>query len=500
MAPVIGDKTFVYEFFNSPGRKNRFKYFLDPIDNTNPDGALKPHGAKQLADVFNIILGKLGSKPKKVLFTTWDHGSAFGIFKEQTRVEETKSFYEKNKNLKATKAILDLKFPAEIAGVTSLSKLLERNNSVEKIYNYKSFSFALKPKEKSGISENLFADLQSLPGFYDNIFYYKKGKSIFMHFDISSAIIENKPSFYEGTGYKKELKKMFYSPKKKNMSGAIEIIPKYEILTNIELRDSILQSFKKVDVLLMMNCSLLNLDSLYTFRNSAGYLVAPTGDISEPGYNYLEIISSLKSDSTTLNAANSCISTIKKYRQKHRAAYIDKTKEWFVAGCRLDSKKIEDFATLVDSFAGRLLAYFKNKEDERLKNFLNFSRRVCFRFNRVGGYELIDFFHWVSNVNFNKIGLLPDTIEDAFLQLNADINKFRSSIQLKSIHKGEIMYGTDLNTTIGKIIGYDPSGISLYFPIRFSSEATSPDLELILGSLFISEKKNWLELLKVISP
>jgi len=66
-----------------------------------------------------------------------------------------------------------------------------------------------------------------------------------------------------------------------------------EILKNWELATAVgiwLGKEKKLGVLVMLNCWMMNLHTLYSLRGCVKYLVAPAGNIDSPGYNYHDIL------------------------------------------------------------------------------------------------------------------------------------------------------------------------------------------------------------------
>ena len=72
-----------------------------------------------------------------------------------------------------------------------------------------------------------------------------------------------------------------------------KVIP--EILKNWKLATAIKtwlrgKGQKKVGVLVMLNCWMMNLHTLYSMKGVVKYLVAPEGNIDNPGYNYHDIL------------------------------------------------------------------------------------------------------------------------------------------------------------------------------------------------------------------
>jgi hypothetical protein len=68
-----------------------------------------------------------------------------------------------------------------------------------------------------------------------------------------------------------------------------------DILTNEELASSLIDGLGGTDILVMMNCSMMNVNTAYAlYKNSSvRYLIAPQGEINYPAYNYRAILTAI---------------------------------------------------------------------------------------------------------------------------------------------------------------------------------------------------------------
>jgi hypothetical protein len=79
----------------------------------------------------------------------------------------------------------------------------------------------------------------------------------------------------------------------KEVVGELRAEKVREILSNDELAIVFrewLGEDEKVGVLLMMNCWMMNLHTMYSLVDTVQCLVAPQSDIGTPGYNYKAIL------------------------------------------------------------------------------------------------------------------------------------------------------------------------------------------------------------------
>lgn len=503
----ISDRTFIYEFRkSSSGGRNIANHFLEPIDNKDPKTKKsKPHGADQLAFIFNAILSKLASKPKRIFFNTWDHGSVFGIFKEESTIEEIQSFHLSKPLYENTDVVLRLRFTNKIAGADSLYKILEGknfDNQSEKLYHYAGKYFSLQRQGDNAISPALFESIKDCHSFKNNIAFFVLDNRYFVKLILDLVIEPEDIWRYFGKIERlEEFKNIFYKVETKSIDGYFEILLRYEILTNIELRDAILKSFKKIDVMLMMNCGMLNLDSILTFNKSVDWLVAPCGDIGEPAYNYLKIISLLTKNTQADKLAGNCSRTMRnsdRHLQRYRNSKIEKVEECTIRGFKISEVNdvFEKFAELVNNFNTVL------RGNDRMKYFLSNARKYCYCFS-LPDYNLIDIQHWLINLSANSVNH-KDLNTDLEREVRNVINLIAELLEDKSIsitkpHLGKKAYSPRMSE--GKIVAINPTGFSMYFPNSLQDDLeSSPNKNLILNSHFFTQHPEWLNFLTHVNP
>jgi len=104
-----------------------------------------------------------------------------------------------------------------------------------------------------------------------------------------------------------------------------------EILKNSELAECLrkwLGKEKKVAVLLMSNCWMMNLHTMYALKDTVKCLVAPQGSIDVPGYNLKDIFNQInKADSIRFkinDLAIVCVETFDNTYSKAKAIMLDR--------------------------------------------------------------------------------------------------------------------------------------------------------------------------------
>ncbi len=282
------EKTILYEIVN-PLHKDRNEFgecrIIDSvessIDQPIPTSAIQD--GTRLAYVLNHIDVK---DNEEVLFVTWDHGFAFGVFKQatvalpQTREPiddelEFKKFPYLKKFWKKALATDDFESfvktrPASGYQVVQSGRDVFRfaiTNDTGKLFKQVLSNEEMKNIVKVQKEDNVSKKL-----------YFSKSEYI----ALNTEGIPIPPPLFDLPG--------------PGVSDRIEVeleeTDAPEILKNGELTGAFKLWLKKkqVGVLLMMNCWMLNLHTLYAMRNGIQYLVAPQGDIGVPGYNCRDII------------------------------------------------------------------------------------------------------------------------------------------------------------------------------------------------------------------
>ncbi|AXY77601.1 hypothetical protein D3H65_28055 [Paraflavitalea soli] len=394
---------------------------------------------------------------EEVFFVTWDHGNAFGIFRE-----------EPHPLPQIRKPINDSQ---ELQRFPYLRLFWERAMEVEDMeaHQFKSepgyafFTvqaghdlFAVSAKKE--IAESVIPLLTSDKS--RNFFRIEKGRKKLV-FDTSAA----EPTLSE-IGFQES-----------------EVT---ELLHNHELADAFRDWLgdRKVGVLLMMNCWMMNLHTMYAMKDRVQCLVAPQGDIANPGYNYREILSFIYYSETPVTArglAEECIRTSENAFAKRRARILNpqnpKTIDsWKIIAVDLQTidvqgKKVFDqqLQSLQQLVTAIIEAVSQNPTPE-LKYMLKYVRSVCFDFtnNRT---IMVDFLNWCMSVKSADHFFLPDHSQ-VFGSLDSMIIELRNyilgvngkqSLQIKAT-KGIAVYSFPDPLLPVAVINLPPTGYSLFFP------------------------------------
>jgi hypothetical protein len=274
-----------------------------------------------------------------------------------------------------------------------------------------------------------------------------------------------------------------------------------EILSNAELSQSVAASFTKVDILVMMNCWMMNLDTLYSLRKSVDYIIAPPGDIDQPGYNYFEMINAFNNKLTPEEAAMLPINTLLLVNSAYRAEHIKNHEDTCVVSMKTEN--MDEICEAIDNFAGELLNAFQellkvpNPDFEfyqRLKHYLLFSRKLCPKLDSTGKYYIIDLWIWIKAILRNEDSDLSRIFTDIFIKINTTLTRKKS---LQSIHFGKTFF-ISRDTCTYRIMT-KPTGLSIYFPYNESLLRKTQNNPIIKQSVSLAEKKNWLPLLRLLT-
>ncbi len=258
-----------------------------------------------------------------------------------------------------------------------------------------------------------------------------------------------------------------------------------EILKNDELSSVFTQWLgeKKVSVLLMMNCWMMNLHTMYSLHKTVDCLVAPQGGISSPGYNYPDIIRFINDNKgiEVRDLAIACVTSCENTFAFRRAKYLNKKdpytiKSWKIIAIDLQTKNDDGTLLLMTQLAAfsdlvNVLNFrIKNDPATELKYLLKYVRSVCYDFTENTAY-MIDIINWCLSIkyadeDFNTVSpkLFPDIRNKivAFRDATIGLEKGKSLVLSKS--RGESLYVSNDPLTPKAVITLDPTGYSLFFP------------------------------------
>jgi hypothetical protein len=483
--------TVLYKIGNPHNRKCNEIVCCDVIsrrdgdfDRPNPDSPVQdPVFLKSIISRIKV------REDEEVLFCTHDHGSAFGIFREINPDSLTGEIrrpiqYELEKYPylavfwnRALEEDSDFRELVDRASELPSPKLVQIGHSLFRINS------VLNNLAES--ARLVFTTQTSLPVHIRNGNLSAQNLQLIFNGDSNFFEIWDF-DLYEEKLEKKELHGH------RNIAASLSNEDVTEILHNEELVlvfDHWLKG-REVSVLLMMNCWMMNLHTMYSFRNTVKYLVAPQGDIGTPGYNYKDILQYLFTNKGVFNTAEqlalTCIATSENRRMRRRSVRLraDKTDmidRWKIFAVNLQKKNIhgsirEEHFRSLNEIIYRLLPENQTKPQEAIRLY-QFVRLVSHDFSKNGVIDtgsclIIDIINWLHSLYHLRVGNgqhQPFPIDDETI---AKIGQFVSQVYERSDNHHLVVSESRANRVYDErlsVIKLPPTGYSLFFPC-FPSE------------------------------
>ncbi|MGY3211530.1 hypothetical protein [Mucilaginibacter sp. HD30] len=487
----INDLTWLLSIENS-GSQNKICDWT-PIDNSTYLGgsAQGNHPLQQSERILRILKKTNVAEDEEVMLMTWDHGSSFGIFRQQ---EQT---------LKITDA--RDQFYANLPQFPFLKYFLDEvqlHDWAEK-----------RASDHAFISLYIDGDLAGAPKSAEN--------TAMLDFHL-----KNKTPFY----YNKQTGKLSFQRQKNTeypegtMDGidATPLVP--EILKNQEL-DAALKAWipnKRVGVLLMYNCWMMNLHTMYAFKDSVHCLVAPQGDIDLPGFSVKDILTYInpqdkpgKYSVDAVSLAKVCAETIDSAYSNAKAVILDPAepdvinlfKIFAVDLTRRIGKKpiLEIQLNRWDKLVQQLINEILNPTmpSNELKYFLKYIRSVCFDFSH-GVTKSVDLVNWVRGIR-SADAWFSGTKR---MLVNPIITPIQDLLKVTKVNKNPLIIARSSGSRIylsgndsgdQATIPYEPTGYSIFFPLQDCSD----DAKLkdnVTSDPLLNHYKNWQKLLTLLDP
>lgn len=232
--------------------------------------------------------------------------------------------------------------------------------------------------------------------------------------------------------------------------GAVAADGTTKVLTMDQLSQAIHWGFdgKKIDLLIMMDCYMLMLDTAYALQHAAKFLVAAEDDLNIAGYNYISIFKRITADPG--------IST----KKLAKLAVNSYAKKLFMTKTQADSPlhKATLFACDLDKyhiFSVLLRQFFKEVSD----NIVGWKTDVWIAahgaFPLQGGYHLFDFYTFIQKLDG---------------KLNGRGNVL---IELMTEVWDEIVIAQVIGDQVPKAPGFYPRGFSLFLPYHATGNVPS---------------------------
>jgi hypothetical protein len=509
----VEDKTLLYTIVNSgtgePNKIGRVE-LLDSDDFEDP-GSLGKNPFQRPKSLKTILSKRLPPDPdEEVVLITWDHGSAFGIFRDVMRnnVLPMSSIYcgiDDYPYLKKFWSAATEKYPAfdEFATKTRKTPFYQVGGAILNARSTGNSSFVIDKIQKPVVA-NINQSEDNINRLKTLALFHNKEKNNFV---LSDTIPESAGAVFERAANLTEEKVS-------------------EILSNHELSEVIAawlenKEVKKLGVLIMMNCWMMNLHTMYSLQNTVQCLVAPQSDIGSPGYNYKEVLEYAFSDTGVIDPrelAKVCVKSAENDNNRERAELLRKDipniiDSWKIFAADLEqddghgknllSQQIDalnNFIVQLNQFSDRVRQrqqheHNRFKEDES-KFLFKFVRAACFDFSGSTLVMIVDIVTWALAVlnaedDFQDFRnrILDDKMRRAFekfwVAFFENGNKrslflnFTKGIHVYNLGDDKLKIGEKPRATIG----LEPTGYSLFFPLFKYDAKEYPRFENILSLL-----------------
>jgi hypothetical protein len=484
----VEDNTVLYKIDNPNGYgKNRIadcKLIKNDTSGYNINqetGSYTLQNPQNLKKIFTQL--ELKKKEEELFLITWDHGSAFGIFRESVfTAADVASAKPADADFSSYQYLKE--FWDAVTSKIEYKKLKEKiaalpPDAIKSYYIYKRkhkfYKFDKQEYDKA-VAINTVINAGLADTFF-NIIKENNSLTLFLKDKAGALLQENALT---------QLPPEKIDLLRTNLPGPDEISPIHlngdnvtEILKNDELAEALsawLGPRVKVGVLLMMNCWLMNLHTMYSLRNVVQCLVAPQSDIGVPGYNCRDILFYFQNNSldkiTSQSLAAECVKTCENNFAKKRFTELKLEKKfpieaWKVFAMDLGAKRTDGHSLLdihlillkkvTEAFIKSIRYKNINEHKIELRYAFKSLRRVAFDFSRDEECYLIDIKNFLLSLNFiSKDFLFDPVLEDSIDALiNADIQ----NLILKQSF-GSLVY----DETKGAITVNAPSGFSIFFP------------------------------------
>jgi hypothetical protein len=465
---------------------------------------------EKIASAFKKIQED-NNRDTEILLITWDHGSAFGIFKaddHRLQVLQTWNSISSNPNFYYISLFLQV-----ADEYLRREKHAIQSQSVDNqgyLFNKRVFSLA----DTGRSSEKVLMLLKERNegnkfSINKNELGYWLGPNRIIKEEHISAIQEKFKS--QGINELNDtVENFFISSEKVENKGVVEI------LTNDELADAINEGFGdsdkgqpgKVGVLLMMNCYMMNLHTVYAMRGRADFLVAPQGIISTPGYNYADILRCIShggSRSKIISPgklAKFCVDSCHNLRARRRAEQLKEDfttiDEWSIFSVGLkenESSYIGFLDDFVDELNKTIEGLFREIDLSDLEFLLLYSKRFCFDFSE-GSYHMTDISHWVNNVQFAGLGVISENADESISVLIEKLgNLLKQDTEDYNAWRGK-RYG---RATSGAVVASKQSGLCIFFPHIPRKNVVIPFHNFEKDELLSGRLTNWNRFLDIIT-
>jgi Clostripain family len=542
--------------------KNKYNNIFVDI-NTESDASSDITNDDELIKIFKKIRNDVKFDPKaRKLIITWAHGSAFGIFKdvefqtpqvevweyavnEISKFEYLEELFNQHPLLKGVKRESGKNYKIVQQGyqtlatnndevVSILSQITTNNEPVfveQKDNN--SFVFSFYPND-----ENIIDYAKHLNEIDQSSLSYKFRMT--NNFEISSnpepektttslKILSESPDidlFFINNEVSSSLPSVsetsfvdsritssldFFKQNINAVAATVSTLENqsttFKILTNEELAKALSNVFGSIDILMMMNCFMMNLMNAYAVKDCVKHLIATQGSISAPGFNYQDIVKCLlhHPNSKTVNISrrflNSTFNKRAYAKGKKFPRFTNSTfRQWglFLLNFQVcNSLGKNSFGELLTQL-GNLIDILTEKvngtmSDLQIKTVLNCARRLTYCFDKGFGYELVDLVNWCKIIRT----IISDIEIDAINNLKGELDNLSNKIALEISQSGlfyhypfKVAPFFEYETTAGVVTCHEPTGIAITFPFSIRNNPNLVQL-LSISNLLLTEMNQW---------
>lgn len=227
-----------------------------------------------------------------------------------------------------------------------------------------------------------------------------------------------------------------------------------DMLTNDELAKAIKAGIStgKVDVVVMFNCFMHNLHTLYALHEVTDYFVGPESIIAFPGYDYGAMLSAIykaRGEIGGAEIARTAVTTIRaKFINFDRLAKAD---ELIIFGSSME--RIKDLFCLIITLSTTLQGFIR--EDHSMAAYIRNCRRSCYEMTYPLKYEMVDLINWLRRL-IEYCGN-----PQIFAELRDRIEVYINSHVRMASYLGDHPYSERYRQADKR---YPPTGYSIYVP------------------------------------
>ena len=233
---------------------------------------------------------------------------------------------------------------------------------------------------------------------------------------------------------------------------------KPDLLTNEALAEMLLYATHNagIQVLMMMNCWMHNLHSLYALNNACQYLVAPETIIDAPGYHFHEILRSANGGALPEQLCVKAVATIQTLSPAQLAIADLGPSYWAVFATPM----VKATAHICSLQALLTLFIEVLQQNSQAKSLAWDTRKNAFEFDGMYAYDLIDLGNYFKRfIAYSSPGNRTGQLLQKMEQWQQDAKGLHCAA-----HLGRTIYDAGVRTASSGMQLYEPTGTGVSFP------------------------------------